>query len=46
MAGGVVVMRFGENARQMIQDVKAKLAELKKGLPEGVQISSRTTARD
>ncbi len=36
--GGIVVVRYGANARQVIQDVKAKLAELKKGLPEGVQI--------
>ncbi|BCE00784.1 efflux RND transporter permease subunit [Marinicellulosiphila megalodicopiae] len=36
--GGVVVMRFGENARQTIIDVKAKLEQLKSGLPEGVEI--------
>jgi Cu(I)/Ag(I) efflux system membrane protein CusA/SilA len=36
--GGIVVIRYGANARQVIQDVKSKLAELKKGLPEGVQI--------
>jgi len=36
--GGIVVVRYGANANQVIQDVKAKLAELKKGLPEGVQI--------
>ena len=36
--GGIVVVRYGANARQVIQDVKARLAELKKGLPEGVQI--------
>ena len=36
--GGIVVVRSGANAREVIQDVKAKLAELKKGLPEGVQI--------
>jgi Cu(I)/Ag(I) efflux system membrane protein CusA/SilA len=36
--GGIVVVRFGANARQVIQDIKAKLADLKKGLPEGVQI--------
>ncbi|MGB7723720.1 MAG: CusA/CzcA family heavy metal efflux RND transporter, partial [Bryobacteraceae bacterium] len=35
--GGIVVVRSGANARQVIQDVKAKLAQLKKGLPEGVQ---------
>jgi len=36
--GGIVVMRFGENAQQTINAVKIKLEELKKGLPEGVEI--------
>ncbi|MEC8484608.1 MAG: CusA/CzcA family heavy metal efflux RND transporter, partial [Pseudomonadota bacterium] len=36
--GGVVVMRFGENAQRTIDGVKAKLEELKKGLPEGVEV--------
>ncbi|PHS71496.1 MAG: CusA/CzcA family heavy metal efflux RND transporter [Methylophaga sp.] len=36
--GGVVVMRFGENAQTTIDGVKAKLEELKQGLPEGVEI--------
>lgn len=36
--GGVVVMRFGENAQQTIDGVKAKLATLKQGLPDGVEI--------
>ncbi|MCL1123348.1 efflux RND transporter permease subunit [Shewanella surugensis] len=36
--GGIVVMRFGENAQQVINGVKAKLDELKKSLPEGVEI--------
>lgn len=36
--GGVVVMRFGENAQTTIDGVKAKLEQLKKGLPEGVEI--------
>jgi Cu(I)/Ag(I) efflux system membrane protein CusA/SilA len=38
VAGGVVIMRFGENALQVIRNVKAKLAELQRGLPEGVKI--------
>ena len=38
VAGGVVVMRFGENAQKTIELVKAKLESLKKGLPEGVAI--------
>lgn len=36
--GGIVVMRFGQNARTTIEAVKAKLAELEKGLPPGVDI--------
>ena len=36
--GGVVVMRFGENAQTTIDGVKAKLEQLKQGLPEGVEI--------
>ena len=38
VAGGVVVMRFGENALKTIEAVKAKLEELKQGLPDGVEI--------
>jgi Cu(I)/Ag(I) efflux system membrane protein CusA/SilA len=38
VAGGVVIMRFGENAQKTIEDVRKKLDELKKGLPEGVEI--------
>jgi copper/silver efflux system protein len=37
-AGGLVVMRSGKNALQTIRAVKAKLAELQSGLPEGVEI--------
>ncbi len=36
--GGVVVMRSGKNALETIRAVKAKLAELQKGLPRGVEI--------
>ncbi len=36
--GGVVVMRNGDNARDTIVRVKAKLGELRAGLPEGVEI--------
>lgn len=35
--GGIVVMRYGENADKVIKNVKAKMAELQKGLPEGVK---------
>jgi Cu(I)/Ag(I) efflux system membrane protein CusA/SilA len=38
VVGGVVIMRFGENALATIKAVRAKLDELKKGLPEGVEI--------
>jgi Cu(I)/Ag(I) efflux system membrane protein CusA/SilA len=40
VVGGIVVMRHGENALNVIQRVKAKLEELKPSLPEGVQIVS------
>jgi Cu(I)/Ag(I) efflux system membrane protein CusA/SilA len=38
VVGGIVVMRFGENALRVIDRVKARLAEVKSSLPEGVQI--------
>jgi len=38
VAGGVVIMRFGENALATIRGVRAKLEELKGGLPDGVEI--------
>jgi Cu(I)/Ag(I) efflux system membrane protein CusA/SilA len=38
VAGGVVILRSGKNARNAIVAVKAKLAELKKSLPPGVDI--------
>jgi Cu(I)/Ag(I) efflux system membrane protein CusA/SilA len=36
--GGIVVMRSGENALRVIERVKARLAEVRGSLPEGVQI--------
>ncbi len=36
--GGTVVMRFGENALQVIDRVKAKLKDLESSLPEGVKV--------
>ncbi|MBI2385322.1 MAG: efflux RND transporter permease subunit [Elusimicrobia bacterium] len=36
--GGIVVMRHGENALSVIERVKARLAELKPSLPEGVEL--------
>ena len=38
VAGGVVVMRFGENALTTIENVRRKIEDLKKGLPEGVEV--------
>ncbi|CAI4155547.1 copper/silver export system RND permease [Alteromonas macleodii] len=36
--GGIIVMRYGENAKATIDAVKAKLDSLKASLPEGVNI--------
>jgi CzcA family heavy metal efflux pump len=36
VVGGIVVMRYGENADEVIQKVKKKMADVQKGLPEGV----------
>jgi len=36
--GGIVVMRYGENAKDVIDRVKVKIKELEKGLPPGVKI--------
>lgn len=36
--GGVVVMRFGENALKVIDGVKAKLQEVQRSMPAGVRI--------
>ncbi len=38
VVGGIVVMRFGENALSTIQAVRNKLEALKQGLPAGVEI--------
>ncbi|MDD9301809.1 MAG: efflux RND transporter permease subunit [Desulfobacter sp.] len=38
VVGGIVVMRSGENALEVIQRVKDKLKNLEKGLPEGITI--------
>jgi Cu(I)/Ag(I) efflux system membrane protein CusA/SilA len=40
VVGGIVVMRYGENAWKVIQDVKARLAALAPGLPAGVTVES------
>ena len=36
--GGIVVVRYGADAYQVVQDVKAKLEQVRPGLPEGVRI--------
>ena len=38
VVGGIVVMRFGENAQATIQAVKDKLESLKPSLPDGVEL--------
>ncbi|CAM8678246.1 CusA/CzcA family heavy metal efflux RND transporter [Leclercia adecarboxylata] len=38
VAGGVVILRSGKNAREVISAVKNKLETLKQSLPEGVEI--------
>ncbi|MHA6247482.1 efflux RND transporter permease subunit [Pontibacter sp. CAU 1760] len=37
--GGIVVMRYGENAEEVIGNVKEKMSEVSKGLPEGVKFN-------
>lgn len=36
--GGIIVMRYGENASRVIDDVKKKIEEIKDTLPQGVEI--------
>jgi len=38
VVGGIVIMRYGENAEKVIQRVRTKLDELKPSLPRGVEI--------
>ena len=38
VVGGVIIMRFGENALSVIANTKKKLEELARGLPDGVEI--------
>ena len=38
VVGAVVVMRYGENARTTIANVKSRLAELQDSLPDGVEV--------
>ncbi len=38
--GGIVVMRYGENADKVIKAVKEKMTDVEKGLPEGVKFQT------
>ncbi|MCY4077561.1 MAG: efflux RND transporter permease subunit, partial [Acidobacteria bacterium] len=38
VVGGIVVVRYGANAYDVVARVKARLAELRSGLPEGVEV--------
>jgi Cu(I)/Ag(I) efflux system membrane protein CusA/SilA len=40
VVGGIVVMRFGENALTTIERVKEKLAAIESGLPEGLVVQA------
>lgn len=37
VVGGIVVMRYNQNADKVIEDVKKKMADVQRGLPEGVK---------
>ena len=39
MVGGIVVMRYGENADNIIREVKKKMKEVEKGLPGGIKFN-------
>ena len=39
VVGGIIVMRHGENALKTIENVKEKLTQIEKSLPEGVEIT-------
>ncbi|HET7152278.1 MAG TPA: efflux RND transporter permease subunit, partial [Candidatus Kapabacteria bacterium] len=38
--GGIVMMRYGENAKEVIDRVKEKIKEISAGLPPGVEIKT------
>ena len=40
VVGGIIIMRYGENALEVIKNVKQRLDELKSGLPEGIRIKT------
>jgi CzcA family heavy metal efflux pump len=39
-AGGIVIMRYGENAKEVIDRIKEKIKDIEKGLPNGVTIKA------
>ena len=40
VVGGIIVMRYGQNADEVIKAVKAKMKDVEKGLPEGVSFKT------
>ena len=40
VAGGIVVMRYGENAMDVIERVKIRMREVEKGLPQGIRFKT------
>ena len=40
VVGGIIVMRYGENADEVIKNVKIKLTDIEKGLPEGIKFKT------
>jgi CzcA family heavy metal efflux pump len=40
VVGGIIVMRYNENADKVIKAVKTRMAEVQKGLPEGVKFKT------
>jgi len=39
VVGGIVVMRYGENAETVISNIKKKMGDVQKGLPKGVSFN-------
>lgn len=40
VVGGIIVMRYGENAKDVIERVKKKIKEISLGLPKGIEIKT------
>ena len=43
MVSGIAMARYGQNALEVIHNVKDKIAEISTGLPEGVSHARRST---